>query len=926
MINNGILFFIFCISTTINISWAFQSTTDQIIQIKNENITYSVTINDEKLHAETLSANNKTKITSIVTDANFSLEIVWADWLPPGKKNHGDNPAILSKKDFVFVRNTLETTNDGGQLLVLYFKGLNQHLELQLSYQISPSTYYVKRSVFVKDPIFSKHLLHLIKPLNATLQSPEASKIRIIKDGGFGQPVGLEVNQGGLFFGLEYPAGTNTIVTKNKGEYQLTSKRYVGKIISAQGYQSESVVIGLTPDKLVKHGFMKYLDDIKIQAVKPYTLYNSWYDLRGRGYTVGQYVESLEDIDFMSENNIDRLYQLIKKKFTDRYALSLDAFVLDDGWDIYGSDWVMRPDDFPNGVAKLINKLNNNQTDLGLWFGPSGGYSDRMQRIDWYRGNGYEITGEEKKWGGAQLCFAGQHYRKLFEKRNIEFTQQGVNYYKWDGIQFSCNEADHGHPIGLYSQVAILDTVIEVINKVTEINSDVYHSITSGTWLSPWWLMHANQIWMQGDDFGYSNVPAISARDAAITYRDAFMYDNLKTKNIWFPISNTMTHGIIKGKLEKLHIKESIDKFTDNAMMYFSRGVSMYELYTSPDIMNDNEWQALAQSMHWARHNFDLLMKTEMVGGDPAQGQAYAYVHFNKSNGIIAVRNPSHLPTKITIDLSPEMGMHKDSNKLVLEKTYPYQFISKTLYSSGDTITLNLSGYETSIYEISPIASHQEPLLAGVPFISSQDKNNNWNIDYFPGQSKPTLLNAHLIDTISNHGNTRSLDQISFVQKKPLEEVIYKINQQSKSSFLVELVVNEEVESLEIGFLLSSKNATNNTLPLPQIMNHKKTVTLMFEGTAIDEDFTEPKQESGWYSVNLPSGSHQLLITFPHDWQGDVDLWAFSKANKSYEKIKLTMKKSTVVERKLPPSIARNGGFKRSQKLGHIELSNKPFN
>ena len=912
----------FFIPQIINVSWALPSVTEQVIQIKNENITYSITIADGQLLTEALAINNNIP-PPVVTDADFSLEIVWADWLPPGKSNHGDNPANLSKKDFEFVNHSINKTLDGGERLELNFAGINQHLTLQLSYQILPNTYYLKRSILIKDPIYHKHLLHLIKPLDANLISHNTSTTDIVNQGGFGQPVGVAFSQNGLFFGLEYPAGTNTIVADKSGDFRMSSKRFVGQKLSAKGYQSNPVVIGLTPDKLVKHGFMGYLNDIKSQPLKPYTLYNSWYDLRGRGYTVGQYVESLADIDYMSESNVNRLYDLIKKKFIDPYGLPLDAFVLDDGWDIYGSDWKIRPDDFPDGVSNLVTNLNRNQTDLGMWFGPTGGYSDRMQRINWYRDNGFEVTGEEKKWGGAQLCLAGQRYRHAFESRNIEFTQQGVNYYKWDGIQFSCNETDHGHPIGLYSQTAVLDTVIDVIDKVTEINPNVYHSITSGTWLSPWWLMHANQIWMQGEDYGYASVPSINRRDASITYRDSVLYDDLKHKNLWFPVSNMMTHGIIKGKLENLHVNEPLDKFTDNAMLYFARGVSMYELYTSPDIMSDDEWRVLAQSMLWAKQNFTLLMNTEMVGGDPAQGQAYAYVHFDKSKGIIAVRNPAHYPQKISINLSPAMGMSKHSDQLLLEKTYPYQYLSKDSYQAGDTITLDLDGYETSIYEIYAAKDSQQPLLAGVPFYSTQGSNGDWNIHYFASQLKPELLNIEQIHAVSQNGQTLDLNNIPAVKNKQSDKLKYRILQQSASQLIIELDAGQSTESVEIGLLLTNKDLVASTLPLPKVELDKKALTMAFEGTKVDKDFIEPKQQSGWYSSHLPSGSrsNKLIVTLPKDWQGNLELWAFTEVVKPYGSIKINMKKPSNIKRQLPPSVIGKGSFKESYKMADLKFT-----
>ena len=73
-----------------------------------------------------------------------------------------------------------------------------------------------------------------------------------------------------------------------------------------------------------------------------------------------------------------------------------------------------------------------------------------------------------------------------------------------------------------------------------------------------------------------------------------------------------MTHGIIKGDLQKLGGEsEPLDKFTDNAVLYFARGVAMWELYVSPDLLSEGEWAAIVEGGAWARDRFDTLKSTE---------------------------------------------------------------------------------------------------------------------------------------------------------------------------------------------------------------------------------------------------------------------------------------------------------------------------
>jgi frataxin-like iron-binding protein CyaY len=218
----------------------------------------------------------------------------------------------------------------------------------------------------------------------------------------------------------------------------------------------------------------------------------------------------------MNEKNILHIIDLFKKKMTDKYGIHLNAFVLDDGWYVYESNWMLNKTTFPNGLQPIVNASKPMGTTSGIWLGPTGGYSFRMNRINWMKAHGYETVG--KTPNDAMLDIARPNYSKLLEQRVTDFTKQGVGYFKWDGIQFSSSESGNGHAIGYHSRRAAVESVSEKCKAVRAINPKEYLNITSGTWLSPWWLEYANQIWMQGADYGYANTPVINDRDAAMTY------------------------------------------------------------------------------------------------------------------------------------------------------------------------------------------------------------------------------------------------------------------------------------------------------------------------------------------------------------------------------------------------------------------------
>lgn len=885
----------------------------ETFSLGNDKINLGIEIIDGRLDSEQLTLNASGE--SLISAGDFGLEIAWTDWMAPGMHNNAENPTTLSKKDFKITNQKRTETHDGGQQLELDLKGTSNHLQLRLTYLIEPDKFYVKRKIAVRDTVYNKHFLHKINAYTAALAPSQP--VLILKEGGFGQPIALQMDSHGLFAGLEYPASTNTIRPNNASGFDMQCSQLKGIKISDQWVESNWVVIGLTPDPAVKKWFMLYINDIKVAANRPYTLYNSWYDLRGEKYPVGSYVKELSEVDYMTDKNVMRLYNLFQANFTKKYGVELNAFVLDDGWDVYESDWALNKNEFPNGLTPIRNQFEEHSTSLGLWFGPSGGYSARMKRVNWYRENGYEVVGQEKQWGGAQLCLAGKNYSQLFKQRVAQFTDQGVFYYKWDGFQFSCSEADHGHPIGLYAHVAVLDTLLSTIEEVHQINPDVFHSVTSGTWLSPWWLKHANQIWMQGEDYGLADVPSYDLKDAAITYRDLVLYDGLQKKKHWFPVSNMMTHGVIKGKLEELYLDTPIDKFTDNALLYFARGVSMYELYTSPDVMEDREWKVIADALKWAKHHFETLMNTEMVGGDPGQKEAYGYLHLKGNKGIAAARNPFIERQSLEIDLSTAFGLDKNASNLVLEKVYPYRWISPDLYKAGDKISLPLAGYETAIYELYPLEESTEPLVAGVPFQSKMDDQGVFTLKYFKSEEAPKILNQNKVRSINHRNQKISFEELPKTGQpsNPLVLDFKAFSEKDKVSINMDVA-----KDVTLACLFTTDKTSQIKLPEAIFKMEGTSLPTKFNGKRVDEKFKMPQASSGWYATSIPSGKQKIkLDMFDSEWKGNIEVWVIADRNYPTADLKIRMKAKSK-PRVLTPRILDPGTISEKYKLGNIRI------
>jgi hypothetical protein len=882
---------------------------ERVFTLSNARISCTVVLEGGRLSYDRVemfgAEGDHPRLPAVETDAGFSLEVMWSDWRPPGMKNNAENPVTLRGGDFMFERADSATGGHGEKDLLLYFAGPDRALHIRLMYRLGPDDFYVRRNVAVMDSTGAGHFLRMLWGRDCVLRGDPA----VVKKGGFGQPAAFTFGKSaGAFFGLEYPASQNVVVAEGK-TLRLRCGQELGEKIGSAWCKGSWVVEGVSADTSVKKWFWKYVDDIRVAPLRPYTLYNSWYDLRAPEFL------KIPPANVMNEENIMRIIGLIDRNMIRKHGITLDAFVLDDGWDVYASDWVLRHEQFPHGLKPIADELRKTNTDLGLWLGPTGGYSFHDRRMTWMKAHGYETVDD-------QLCLAGTKYSALFRKRVEDFVRdEGVAYFKWDGIQFVCNEPDHGHPVDIYSRRAVMESVIDKCDAVRSANPKTFLNITSGTWLSPWWLQYANQIWMDGQDYGYADVPSISPRDAAITYRDFVLYEDFRIKDLWFPVANMMTHGIIKGTLEKLGGEhEPLDKFTNEALLYFARGVSMWELYISPDILSDGEWDAIAQSMQWARDRFPVLSTTTMIGGDPKARETYGYVHFKGEEGVIAARNPTIEPARLTVHLSPSLGLDRDADSLVLERVYPSRWISPHLVRAGATLTLPLDGYETAIYELYPLKQARLPLIAGVLFEPGKTDGKICRLScYPPAAGTVRVLNPGSIESLSVRGNHVDPRRLSLARTLPPLPVRTMSSRAvpGKDRWEISLRVDSSSHNGMLAILLKPAQGEQTAGP--------PVVTMILDGTKTQPDVESQKGMWAWYTLNVGPGDHRLSVAMAGDekvrsWRGRGTGYFICDRALHSEEISFEMKEPSL-ERPMPPRPTAPGTFRVNTRLGEADLS-----
>ncbi len=876
-----------------------QTASGMSLVMTNDRVTYVLVIDATRLAGDTLTllpdGRRNAGPPPLITDADFRMEIMWTDWSAPKYFNNAENPVVFTKTDFAVTRYEFVDLRGGGKEIRVDLDGIDMQLRARRTVRLEPADFFVRQGLAVADTALSGHFLQHVWPVDCRVQGTVLS----LNPGGFGQPVAWVRGSGGAFIGVEYPAAENLLQVEGPVN-RVTCGHEMGEKISRDWLEAETVIMGVTPDTDVKRWFMRYVESLRVTPVRPYTLYNSWYDLRSAEYP------KVPASNVMNEENVMRIIGLIRRNMIEKHGIHLDAFVLDDGWDVYESDWVLRPEQFPNGLKPVADELKKTKTDLGLWFGPTGGYSFRMKRVNWMKEHGYEVVGTTKNT--AMLCLAGSRYSSLFAKRVVDFVaRDGVGYFKWDGIQFSCSEQGHGHPVGIYSRRAVLQSLIRKCDTVRAKNPDVFLNITSGTWLSPWWVKYANQIWMQGQDYGYADVPSISPRDAAITYRDFVLYDDFTNRNWWFPIANLMTHGIIKGNLQMLGgTREPLDRFANEVLLYFARGVSMWELYISPDILTDGEWDVLGSALAWARDRFPVLATTEMVGGDPTKSQTYGYVHFRGSHGILAVRNPWVARGSLAVELRTRYGLDESASGLVLERVYPDHWVAPALYRQGDTVTLPLEGYETAIYEMYPLAEADSPLLGGGFYDITATNDGGGELTVYGSAGGAQLLNSDRFALSSRIGGASP--------PPPADAASLRVDRPRSGELHVSFALDASMEEASLALLLTPA-AGGAKGPAVLVVHEGRTDTARSE---------ESESPSRWYTLPVGTGMHDLVVHVKEgprggDWAGTVSAWVVGRQRCESETVRFTAR-HRVVARVMPPRGLPAGRVARTVRIGEANL------
>lgn len=430
-----------------------------------------------------------------------------------------------------------------------------------------------------------------------------------------GAPVVAAGNR--LFAGVESPLSKGEVTAEG---FACSLERTTH--LPARTQSSISAVLGFcTPGQLRRTFQLAYLNEERARPYFPLFNYNTWYDI---GY-FSRYSEQdvLDTVRIFGE-------ELVRKR-----GVVMDSFLLDDGWDNTETLWQFH-DGLPNEFRNIRALMESYGSAPGVWFSPWGGYGQpKLNRI--------AAAGDTYETNERGFALSGPKYYELFRDMCLHMIREhGVNQFKLDGCSGMADPAP-GSRFG-----SDFEAAISLIDELRAEKPDIYINLTTGTWASPFWFGIADSVWRGNWDHDFCGVG--TARQQWITFRDAMIYaHNVKISPL-FPINSLMTHGVIYNKGARGLMTTEADDLADEIWSGLGLGTQMQEIYITPAMLKDHEWDTLAAAAKWTRANADTMVDSHWVGGDPAALEAYGFASWSPAKGILVLRNPSDMEQKFSFD------------------------------------------------------------------------------------------------------------------------------------------------------------------------------------------------------------------------------------------------------------------------------------
>ncbi len=436
---------------------------------------------------------------------------------------------------------------------------------------------------------------------------------------------GYPVYAGDWFMGVEHPSG-----------FAVPGERlelYHHPVWSDEGViESFAAVFGVAETHMkVADAFMDYVWRIRRPRLeRPFLTFTSGWSTRAIGH--GEYIAGYESNLAFLEAMVD-------------LGLRPDAMAIDAGYFERRSIFHHKGDDAEDSLFRTFaGQVHERGLELSVWVSHNGRTGFDM---DWIREQGWE-TGDGPgtyTQGDFVVMMQPSFEEALAERFSRIVGEIGARHLKidWDNECATNGRFAEQYPTTDHVREASLLAFNRIDTRMREANPELL--TRNGWWPSPWWLQWADHVWLATSGDGeYAMWPSRTQRDREMTHRDAVYHQISRVSETPCPLDAYDNHGFAHAVDNPF--SQQPHTWLDNAVMQFTRGCTYLHMPICPESLDADEARVLQQTMDWMRHHGEELgtQGTCMVGGSPAEGEIYGYLHPSASSAWLVLRNPDPRP------------------------------------------------------------------------------------------------------------------------------------------------------------------------------------------------------------------------------------------------------------------------------------------
>ena len=528
-------------------------------------------------------------------------------------------------------------------------------------------------------------------------------------EGGPGEPVFL-VDE--AFSALEHPAGLN------QGDQGRIRLMHFPARLLPPGAKTRTHVALFT---VAKNGqaldqFISYVQERSPRKKRAISLYTP--------YGINNQWGGCPPLDDEETLNILAVLEQWQRK-----GVSFEYFTLDQGWMDNSSDLTrFAPQCYPQGPAKIVERVKALGMKFGLWFSvsgagwscgenpavrpsfipnPGGADGPKLSPVP-YR-NGYIANGGVP----GQLCVASEPYFSILRDAILyHIKENGLKFFKLDIGSYYCNSTRHRHLPGKYSVEAMYERLLEIAAAARKADLDVYVMWYWGV-RSPFFALHGDSIFESGlfmEGSGTSWFPTLYYRDSVTLNLDQ---STQFAKTI--PPINKDSLGVWLADIRWGNFIGN-ERWKEALVMDLGRGNLLFpQFWSDIRLLNDRDVTFLGELDSLVKRNESVFLRRRNILGDPWMNEVYGYANVQGSHGFLFLNNVHFASRKASLRLGPELGLEAPlGSPLEIVSHFPekQRIVQEdgTGFRVGDRAEVWLRPFEVLMLEVSPGAAGSDRL------------------------------------------------------------------------------------------------------------------------------------------------------------------------------------------------------------------------